>query len=153
MANPPKRASSAPGKPAPRQSSKKPLKAPPPEPKRRSTELIGVGVILVIAIVAYFLFRPHRVTKGKVDLISPKPEATLATPTFVWYSYPGVREYELEIVTEGGDQVYATTTGDTVAQVPGDKLAAGKKYLWLVRGIVKGETQAIAHIDRFTYQP
>jgi len=126
--------------------------APPPPPSKRNLYIgIAAGVVLLAAI-AYFIFRDSD-TPGVVQLRSPKPEAALQTPAFTWKPYKGVSDYELEIVTESGEPVFATGTKETSMQVPADRFHAGQKYLWLVRALVQGEAKAVSHIDRFTYQP
>jgi hypothetical protein len=134
--------------PAGRATQGKKKEAPPPS---RRNLWIGAGGLAVVALAAFLILRPKH--PGGMALALPKPEATLASPTFVWWSYKGVTNYELEIVTESGDPVYSTSTRDTTAQVPADRFRAGQKYLWLVRAIVNGETKEASRIDRFTYQP
>jgi len=126
-------------------------KAERPLSQRRNVRIAAGAGVVVLALVAFLILRPRR--PDGMALASPQPEATLTTPTFVWWSYPGVSTYELEIVTEAGDQVYATSTTDTTAQAPADRFQAGQKYLWLVRALVNGRTKEASHIDRFTYQP
>ncbi|HJQ18840.1 MAG TPA: hypothetical protein VJ867_00735 [Gemmatimonadaceae bacterium] len=147
MANPPRKTAGAPAGAKGKTVKKK------EEPKSRRAVWIAAVVLVAIAVSAFFYLREGGVPKGVVALRSPRPEATLTTSTFVWRPSPGVSTFEIEIVTEGGDRVYATTVADTTADVPAGTFEPGKKYLWLVRGIVNGEAAAVSHIDRFTYQP
>ncbi|HMC54803.1 MAG TPA: hypothetical protein VKH19_06485 [Gemmatimonadaceae bacterium] len=126
-------------------------KAERPASRRRNIRIAAYGSAAVLALVALLVVWPRR--PDGMALASPRPEATITTPTFVWWSYPGVSTYELEIVTEAGEQVYATSTRDTTIQVSADHFEAGKKYLWLVRALANGQTKEASHIDRFTYQP
>jgi hypothetical protein len=115
--------------------------------------LIAAATVAMVALVAFLVLREKAVPNGVVLLRSPKPEAVLSAPAFVWRPSPGVASYELEIVTETGEPVFSTASNDTTVAVPAQNFAAGKKYLWLVRGLVHGDAKAVSHIDRFTYQP
>lgn len=124
-----------------------------PAPSRRNAIIASVAVAaLVLGVGAWFVLH-DRAPEGVVRLVSPRPEGALATPTFVWRSNKTVSGYEMEIVTEGGDQVFFAGTSDTTLSVPVDRFEIGRKYLWLVRGLVNGEAKSLSHIDRFTYQP
>jgi len=126
-------------------------KPPPPPPPSRRNLWIGLATALVVAAIAYVVLRPkHRTT---VDLITPKPESVQSTTLFAWHPMDGISTYEIEIITESGDPVYATSLRDTSVTAPADKFEAGKKYLWLVRAIVRGDAKTASSIDRFTYQP
>jgi hypothetical protein len=112
---------------------------------------IGIGTLVVVAAIAYVVLRPRH--RNSVDLIMPEPEGTQASTLFAWHPMDGIANYEIEIITESGDPVFATSLRDTSVTAPADKFQAGQKYLWLVRAIVNGDAKTASSIDRFTYQP
>ena len=128
------------------------LRKPPPDPPSRRNLWIGLAaVVVVVAIAAFIVLRPKHRTS--VDLISPRPEGVQTGTMYAWHPMEGIATYEIEIITESGDPVFATSVRDTSIQAPAEKFEAGKRYLWLVRAIVNGESKTASRIDRFTYQP
>jgi hypothetical protein len=76
-------------------------------------------------------------------LLAPAEEVKAAgSLALAWSALPSAQRYEVEILRSTGEVVFASTTRDTVLNVPANALAAGVDYRWWVVAVLPEGTRA-----------
>jgi hypothetical protein len=118
--------------------------------RRTFPSWLAAAAVLALAVGAAWIWKARtgpvgtEVTRGgtaAVVLVGPATAAPGSTPTFVWRAVPAAQRYQLELDTEAGDPVWATSTADTSAVLPATiPLNAGTAYRWWVRATLASGT-------------
>lgn len=77
--------------------------------------------------------------RARLAIVSPGDDMTVVSPVvFTWHS-TNADVYRIVVVTESGDPVWKTDTGDTTIALPDSvTLQPGRAYFWHVDGISNG---------------
>lgn len=104
---------------------------------------LAASVLVLVGGVTLWrggLLTPDRVTRGDGDRV------TLVGPTgirpadqsrrLVWRSVPRAVRYDVEVLDSAGAPAFATSTADTLADLPPGALRPNVEYRWLVTAVL-----------------
>lgn len=93
-----------------------------------------------------------RGTASPIELVSPRgDQVTASGARFAWHRVKAAREYTLVIVDRAGNEVFASSTTDTMVQLPDSVvLRANSEYLWWVQAQLTDGSQLSAVTETIT---
>lgn len=122
---------------------------------RRLSTLAAIAAVLVIGLplASYYLGRAPKPDAARADddviLVSPRGDTREARPiTFVWRRLAEAKQYELTVMADDGEHVFAETTTDTTVQTS-VALVAGKEYDWNVSARLANGAEKVSETVRF----
>jgi len=113
---------------------------------------VSLGLLWQVRTQVADVTETMRGTESPIVLISPRGDQVGASgERFAWHRVPTARDYTLVIVDRAGNEVFASSTTDTLVRLPDSiVLQAGTEYLWWVQAQLTDGNQLSAVTETIT---